>query len=138
MYLPTAGQDDLFTCALAALDVMLSDLNEKHDGQAPIFVRGDANASSKNVLRSSLLQHFLTKHNLHRLHISHLTYHHFIGNGLFDSDLDVVLYSNTPSATETLVDVICKLQNPLINSLHDIIISEFTLPPGLCNLKPTA
>ena len=77
MYLPTAAQEDLFTGALAALDVMLTDLNEKHDGQSLIFLRGDANASSKNVLCSTLLKHFLTKHDFHRLHISHFTYHHF-------------------------------------------------------------
>ena len=83
MYLPTAGQDDLFTSALSALDVMLTDLNEKHDGQSPIFLRGDANASSKNIFRSSLLHHFLNKHDLHRLHISHLTYNHFVAYILF-------------------------------------------------------
>ena len=73
---------------------------------------------------------FAKKHDLSRLNVAHNTYHHFVGNGLFDSDLDIVLYSNTQGSTETLSSVLCKLDNPLINSHHDIIITECSLPPA--------
>ena len=130
IYLPTAGKDDQFVSELAALEVMITDIYEKHDGLCPVFIRGDGNASSKNVFRSTLLQHFLSKHNIHRVQIPHLTYHHFVGDGLFDSDLDVVLYTNTPGCREVYCSVVCKVQNPLVDSLHDIVFSEFTLPPA--------
>ena len=129
IYLPTAGKDDQFISELSSLEVLLTDIYKKHDGKCPIFIRGDGNASSKNVLRSNLLKHFLLKHNLFRVKIPHHTYHHFVGNGLFDSDLDIILYSDTPGTSEVLENVICKLDNPLINSLHDIVITTFTLPP---------
>ena len=96
IYMPTAGKDDQFLSALSALDLLLTDIYDKHDGKSPIFIRGDCNASSKNTLRSNLLGHFLVKHNLLRVDINHKTYHHFVGNGLFDSDLDVLLFSNSP------------------------------------------
>ena len=65
--------------------------------------------------------HFLIKHDLHRLHLSHPTYHHFVGNGLFDSDLDVVLYSNIPGASEKLSNIICKFFHSLSSSGKGII-----------------
>ena len=94
IYFPTAGRDDQFISTLASLNILLEDIFEKHDAECPVFIRGDANASSKNVARSQMLTHFLAQHNLLRLNITHKTYHHFVGNGAFDSDLDVVLFSN--------------------------------------------
>ena len=96
IYMPTAGKDDQFVSALSALDILLTDIFEKHNGKFPIFIRGDCNVNSKNTVRCNLLDHFLLKHNLLRVEISHKTYHHFVGNGLFDSNLDVLVYSNTP------------------------------------------
>ena len=130
IYMPTAGKDDDFVNVLSSLDLLLTDIYEKHDGKYPIFIRGDCNVSSKNTVRSNLLAHFLLKHNLLRVEIPHKTYHHFVGNGLFDSDLDLLLFSNTPGCSEELTKVVCKLDNPLINSLHDIVLSKFTLPPA--------
>ena len=74
---------------LAALDVLLDEIYKLHDGQCPVSVRGDANSSSKNAL----LKDFLPKQNLQRVHIGHPTYHHFLGGGQFDSDLDILLHS---------------------------------------------
>ena len=136
IYLPTAGKDDQFISELSSLEVLLTDIYEKHDGKCPIFIRGDGNASSKNVLRSNMLNHFLLKHNLLRLKIPHHTCHHFVGNGLFDSDLDIILYSDTPGTSEVLSNVLCKFDNPLINSLHDIVVTSFTLPPAPAPLLP--
>ena len=130
IYLPTAGLNDDFVSNLAALDVVLQDIYTKHDGQCPVFIRGDANSSSKNAFRAPLLQHFLLKHNLQRVQVNHPTYHHFLGGGQFDSDLDVLLFSNISGAAESLDQIICKHDEPLVDSAHDILISSFTLPPG--------
>ena len=130
IYLPTAGLNDDFVSSLAALDVVVQDIYSKHDGQCPVFIRGDANSSSKNAFRAPLLQYFLLKHNLQRVHISHPTYHHFLGGGQFDSDLDVLLFSNISGVAEGIDQIICKHDQPLIDSSHDLLISSFTLPSG--------
>ena len=137
MYFPTAGRDDQFISTLASLNILLKDIFEKHDAECPLFIRGDANASFKNVVRSQMLKHFLAQHNLLRLNITHKTYHHFVGNGAFDSDLDVVLFTNMLHCSESLTNVICRLVNPLIESLHDIIVSSFTVPPAPPALPPS-
>ena len=128
IYFPTAGQEEIFVETLAALSVFLEDIYENGDGQTPVFIRGDANASSKNVSRSRIFNHFIARHNLHRLTFNHHTYHHFIGTGQFDSDLDVILFTNTPGTSESLHNIICKHQDPLINSHHDLIITSCTIP----------
>ena len=137
VYLPTAGKEDEFVCTLATLNNLLEDIYEKHDGQCPVFIRGDGNASSKNTARAALLNHVLSLHHLTRLNLHHNTYHHFIGNGAFDSDLDIILSSVAPGCSESLVKIICKNDNPLINSLHDIIITSFSLPPAPHSPPPT-
>ena len=130
IYLPTAGKEEDFIISLAALNIIIEDILEKTDGKCPIFIRGDGNSSSKNTSRSVLLNHLITQHSLQKLPIKHNTYHHFIGNGLFDSDLDIVLFSNLPGCSESLSDIICKNSNPLIDSHHDIVVSSFSLPPS--------
>ena len=127
IYLPTAGQEVQFVSALASLDNCLGDLLNKHQ-DIQIFLRGDANVNPKNIARKSLFQHFLSKFSLLSVHLGHPTYHHFMGSGAFDSSLDVLLH-NCPPNTETLTQVICKLNNPLIQSHHDVIISSFSLAP---------
>ena len=130
IYLPTAGLNDDFVSTLAALDVVLQDIYTKHDGQCPVFIRGDANSSSKNAFRAPLLEHFMQKHELQRVHIGHPTYHHFLGGGQFDSDLDVLLFTSVSGAAEEIDQIICKHDSPLIDSSHDLLISSFTLPPS--------
>ena len=137
IYLPTAGKEEDFISSLAALNIIIEDILEKTDGECPIFIRGDGNSSSKNTSRSVLLNHLITQHSLQKLPIKHNTYHHFIGNGQFDSDLDIVLFSNLPGCSETLSEVICKNTNPLIDSHHDIVVSSFSLPPAPPPLPPT-
>ena len=130
IYFPTAGQEEIFAETLATLTIFIEDIFENGDGETPIFIRGDANASSRNLTRSEIFNHFLTRHNFQRLAIHHPTYHHFIGNGHFDSDLDVILFTTTPGQSESLQSVICKQNNPLINSHHDLIVTSFTIPPA--------
>ena len=128
IYFPTAGKDDAFADAISVLSSSIEDLKEEFGEDCPIFIRGDANASSKNPTRAPIFQQFLLQHDLHRVQIAHNTYHHFVGNGEFDSDLDVVIFSNLTSVSESIDDVICKHANPLINSHHDLIVSSFSLP----------
>ena len=54
----------------------------------------------------------------------------------FDSDLDVLLHSNINAVSEQLVFQVCKKVNPLVNSLHDILISSAQLPVDNGILRP--
>ena len=126
IYLPTAGQEVQFVSALATLDSCIEDILFQHP-DLQVFIRGDANVNPKNASRSSLFLHFLSKNSILKVNLEHPTYHHFLGQGAFDSPLDVILHSNSPLISESVSDIICKLQNPLVQSHHDIIISEFCL-----------
>ena len=63
-----------------------------------------------------------------RLFINHPTYHHFLGEGKFDSDLDVILYSSEDQVNEELDYIHCKLENAAVDSHHDLIISTASIP----------
>ena len=58
----------------------------------------------------------------------HPTYHHFTGSGASDSDLDVLLYGGNGKAYEAVSDIICELQQPLMASHHDLIVSTCSVP----------
>ena len=92
-----------------------------------VYLRGDSNANTNNKQRYNIFENFLKSMKLNNVSIPHKTYHHFVGDGLYDSNIDVVLHS-TNAAVERNETVICKLENPLVDSHHDIILSTFTLP----------
>ena len=128
VYLPTAGRDgDWLACLVELEDHVLSYI-EQYDGHLATFLRGDFNASSKNTTRSAFLSAMISRLELAKVRIDHLTYHHFCGGGASDSDLDLLLYGGE-GATESLVEYQCKLQHPLIFSHHDLIISTCVIPP---------
>ena len=129
IYLPTSGLEAEFVSAMASLDACLEEIYLKYD-PCPIFIRGDANVNEKHASRAPLFKHFLDKHDLLQLDLVHPTYHHFLGDGLFDSSLDVLLYKKLPQVSEHLKTIVCKLSNPLINSHHDAIVSTFSVPPS--------
>ena len=129
IYLPTSGQEVQFVSALASLDSCLENLLVNHQ-DLQVFLRGDANVNPKNISRVSLFQHFTSKFSLQSIKLGHPTYHHFLGNGAFDSSIDVLLHSSSPLISETLTQIICKHSNPLIQSHHDIILSSFNLAPA--------
>ena len=52
----------------------------------------------------------------------HNTYHHFVGNGSSDSQLDRILCS---VANEVLTNIECKLEDLFVDSHHDILCSEW-------------
>ena len=127
VYLPTHGQDNKFLEDLSSLDVCLGELLEQYP-HAPIFLRGDFNVNIRNNKRFDLLKHFCNKFRLAEAPILHKTYHHFTVNGKSDSNLDKILFSETLSHPETLQKIHCKLEDPAVDSHHDLLVSEFNLP----------
>ena len=128
LYLPTHGKDIEFVTALADLKLCIEDISDTYPG-APIFLRGDGNVNAKNKNRVSLLEHFMNDFSLIRVSIPHKTYHHFVGAGAFDSDIDIILHGVSNPFPEEVTAVLCKFKHPEILSHHDIILSKFELLP---------
>ena len=121
LYLPTHGRDSEFVTELASLKICLEELIELNP-EAPVYLRGDANVNDKNTTRVALLQQFLGEFHLHKVHIQHKTYHHFVREGQFDSNVDVIIHSSSITVPERITEVMCQLDHPNIMSHHDIII----------------
>ena len=125
VYLPTAGQDALFLDELSKLSDTLDEINAAHPN-APFFLRGDFNVSERNIKRTEIFKYFCQDYNLQEVPIPHPTYHHFVGDT--SSSLDKLLVTNDGDLPEVLVHVHCKLQEPLVDSHHDLIVSSWKLP----------
>ena len=124
LYLPTSGKEDM----KVDLGHHLDDIRSKYP-ENPHFLRGDANANPKNITRYNLFSHFCSQYHLKSLPLGHPTYHHFVGNGLFDSEIDVILvFSPSDDASEELLKIVCKFDSPFIESQHDVILSSCSLP----------
>ena len=128
LYLPTSGRDSEFVSALSLRDIFLDEVALNH--ACPVYIRGDANCNPRNQVRFALLKHFYSKHKFVSLDFFHPSHHHFTGNGLHDAQLDVLLYQPHTGHAEELNQIICKLEHPLVESAHDIIISSCHLPPA--------
>ena len=128
VYLPTSGRDAEFLCALAALDTCVQQAGE--DFACPIYIRGDFNVNPKNIHRAKIFETFCSKHSLLSLDLNHPTHHHFTGEGASDSQLDLLLYLGPPDHAESLTTILCSLTNPLVESHHDLIVSDFTSERG--------
>ena len=127
LYLPTHGKDAAFVSELANLRLCIEELKDVYPCCA-IFIRGDSNVNKKNLNRVCLLKQLQRDFNLKRVPVHHQTYHHFIGGGKFDSDIDVILHTEGNNVQEEVVEIICKNENPQVLSHHDIILSCFHLP----------
>ena len=127
IYMPTHGKDAEFISELASLKNCIDDVISEHDDPV-IFIRGDGNSNPKNKNRYQVLVHFMKHYSLTQVEICHPTYHHFVGNGLHDSNIDILLHTAADSLSEKDTKIICKNEYPEISSHHDIILSEFTLP----------
>ena len=94
-----------------------------------ICIRGDKNANKKNIKRSEMFYDLLDEFAFHEIFISHPTYHHFIGEGMFDSNIDTIAISsrNHGVSSETIDQILCRLDYPEIGSHHDIILSSLYL-----------
>ena len=121
LYMPTSGKDAEFVEALSLLKLFIEEMYDKFNNPI-IFLRGDSNANVKNKSRYLLLKHFQEELDLLRINLGHKTYHHFMGNGESDSEIDVIMFSKTSLATEKLVNIFCKYEFPQIDSSHDIIV----------------
>ena len=84
--------------------------------------------SERNAARVPLLSHMKSKFDLAGASLNHPSYHHFIGEGEFDSTLDILFYSNKPGVSETLLKQVCRHQHPLVCSHHDLLLSQSYLP----------
>ena len=127
IYLPTSGKEYEFITELASLKNCLDEINEKYS-QPAIFIRGDGNCNPKNVSRFNIFSNFIRDYNLCRVDISHPTYHHFVGEGRYDSNIDLIMYTRQEYVTETITQVMCKLYHPEFITHHDLILSRFSLP----------
>ena len=127
LYLPTCNKDTEFMADLAELRNCLDKLTERFPDLL-LYLRGDGNVNSNNTKRVILLQHLMRDYNLVQTEIEHSTYHHFMGDGLYDSSIDILLHSDSQGVSESIAEIQCKLRNPAVLSHHDIIISSFTVP----------
>ena len=126
-YLPTAGKEAEYLDSIASMKIALENLVERFDSPA-VFLRGDCNTSSANITRSAVFSSFLADLSLVKLDLNHNTYHHFLGQGSSDSDLDVLLYSDQIGNVEKLLAIHCKNQDCHINSHHDLLVSTCSVP----------
>ena len=113
LYLPTAGKETEYLMELSKLSVLLDDLDKRFP-TAAIFIRGDANSSQSNQNRHALLTSFCQNHMFNRVTLGHNTYHHFMGAGKSDSELDVLLYSSQSCVREDVLCIECKQLQPLV------------------------
>ena len=127
IYLPTQGKEDRFLADLSSLNTCISEMRMLYPG-ALFYLRGDFNTSRTNLQRSGVLEYFIERNSFTSVPISHTTYHHFVGDGLSDSHLDQLLHTNSGNTSEIVSAIICKLSNPLVNSHHDVLISEVRIP----------
>ena len=127
VYLPTHGKDSEFVSDLAELRNVLDELNERFTNPV-IYIRGDGNVNSNNKMRVILLRQLIADYELTETDIGHTTYHHFVGNGSYDSTIDVLLHSSIDQVTETVGEILCIHDYPALLSHHDVILSTFTVP----------
>ena len=128
LYLPTSGKEDQFMSSLVLLGEHFEEIRTTYP-DSPHFVRGDANVNPNNAARHGLFSYFCVKFQLESVPLNHPTYHHFVGNGSFDSEIDVIMfYSPLNNASEQTMKIACKLENPFVESQHDVIISNCSLP----------
>ena len=128
LYLPTSGKEDQFMSSLVDLGDHIEEIRSKYP-DAPHFFRGDANVNPNNSARLGLFTYFCAQFQLSSLPLLHTTYHHFVGDGALDSEIDVILhYSPKGVASEHLKKIICKFESPFILSQHDVILSSCKLP----------
>ena len=91
-------------------------------------MHGDGNCNEKNLPRCQSLHSFLRRNSLQSVSFTHCTYHHFVGDGKFDSFLDLILHSHPEMIRENVKEIFCIKDYPEISSHHDLILSSFNLP----------
>ena len=108
IYLPTSGRENDFLDQITQLSSCIDELKELYPS-CIIFIRGDGNVNKINLERYRIFSHFLATQNLLQIPVNHKTYHHFLGGGLFDSEIDVILQTNNSPQLESVTNVFCSL-----------------------------
>ena len=127
IYLPTHGKDSEFVSDLAEMRNCLDELHNRFTDPV-IYIRGDGNVNDNNKVRVSLLRQLVTDYKLTKTEIGHATYHHFVGNGIYDSRIDILLHSTSENVTESVSSILCTNDHPELLSHHDVILSNFAIP----------
>ena len=127
LYMPTSGKDQEFVAELTNLRVCIEHLTNLYP-ECALFVRGDSNVNSKNKNRSVILSQFLEMFSLRRVPMKHKTYHHFLGGGEYDSEIDVILHSDMPGVEEHIAAILCVHDHPQLLSHHDLVLSQCLIP----------
>jgi exonuclease III len=100
LYLPTSGKEAEFATALAALEASIEQIKEDHS--CPIYLRGDCNVNVNNHQRATIFKHFCSRLDISNIDLDHPTYHHFLGDGKSDSQLDLILSTGSQAHQETI------------------------------------
>ena len=127
IYLPTSGKENEFIEELLNLKATIEELRDKLC-YPDIFIRGDSNVNSNNKVRARVFANFCAEMDLKQVFIDHKTYHHFVGNGLFNSNIDVILHSSSVKFSESVTKIFCQDEYPELCSHHDPILSEVAIP----------
>ena len=135
IYLPTSGKESEFVREITMLRELLEEVTDASKADL-IYIRGDSNVNDNHSARRKMLKDFMDSQNLIRIPFSHKTYHHFVGNGRFDSNIDVILQSKNKHPAEVIESIYCKNKYPIIDSHHDIIISKVDIPLDANDPKP--
>ena len=114
--------------------MVVEDILCSHPGVS-IYIRGDTNSNPNHPSRPQVLQEFMDRYGLSSIPLIHSTYHHFTGDRVSDSQMDVLISSNR--CPDRLVVIKYKKDNPLITSSHDLIVSSFKLCPKPHLSQPT-
>ena len=127
LYFPTSGQESEFTEQIILLRTTILDLKEKYP-DCLIYLRGDCNVNPNNRNRFNIFSNFLSTFDLTTIPLNHKTYHHFLGEGQYDSNIDIIAVPKSAESTEKLIDIVCSKDEPGVDSHHDIIVSSLSIP----------
>ena len=127
IYFPTSGKESEFLGEISELRATIEELKDRYKDLL-IYIRGDSNVNRNNKQRSKIFTDFCSKLQLVRVQTNHNTYHHFIGDGVFDSDIDVILHSTEVKFGEEVQQIFCSHDYPVVNSSHDPILSSTKIP----------
>ena len=132
LYLPTSGQESAFIEQIVLLRATILDLKEKYP-DCLIYLRGDCNVNKNNKSRVNIFNNFLSSFELVPIALNHKTYHHFLGAGMFDSEIDIIAVPKSAQFSEKLFNIVCSKDDPRVDSHHDIIVSSLSVPVGPTN-----
>ena len=142
IYLPTSGKETQFLEEILLLENTLDELRDLYQ-DCLIYIKGDGNVNPNNKDRSEIFQNFLSNNHLKLVNITHKTYHHFLGGGAFDSNIDIIAQTSETVCSEAVTRIFCRNEYPEIDSHHDLLVSKVSFPKSeklstMCNDLLTA